>query len=425
MQQIRLFKKGEIPTAAKLNVIAKELRRLQNITTDKQSSLAVTHTENGVFITNRPRTLLIDDKYLLDSNINASTRVRRKCDLSEADIADFFRIRARPGGEERPEGISKTLTAYLLMQLLNPIEEQGGEGGWVTDAGKGSDFEEINGVWQPAPPKRRVAQWGTLVQLTDDDVSIVTKDGDGFSLVNLRDDCHVHRSVAKDGRIYFTDTPAGALATGLHIVGEMVGDERLANFDTRLDRETVEWRPQEPHPGIEYSVFDWECYEPLNTSSYRFPPVLRIPSTSILGHEFVNGGKPAGYSGHAELHDIVEGQGMGFRIKYSASNPTGSPLNAYFPYSYKVINANGNLSTAGMALGSFTIPVPAGSTEQVVRYADAPIVPYSALLAAGRGCLIIFEYIVREFAHAQDTLVNRLLCTEWKPRLMIVPEPPV
>ena len=177
-------------------------------------------------------------------------------------------------------------------------------------------------------------------------------------------------------------------------------------------------------PGIEYSVFDWLCYEPLDGNLYRFPPILRFPSTSIIGHEFVNNGKPSGYSAHCQLHDLVQALGMGFRIKYSAENLTGSPLNAYFEYKVKVINDGGDLSTAGMSAGSFTLPVPAGNTEQDVIYADVPIIPYSVLAAAGRGCLIIFEYCVRQYANAADTLVNRMLCTEWKPRLMVVPEPP-
>jgi len=424
MKEIRIFKAGDYASASELNIIVEEVRRLQNIKGGR--GIQVTHSAAGVLLEVVRRFLTVDDKYLLNTKYNQSDAIQRLCDHKLGDIADIIRVRACVGEDPRDED-NQLYRAMLMLDRTYGGGERGLEGGWHSDAGlEGRGLEEGDPSHEVAPLIRSIGQLGDVLLLDAGDLIATTVDGDTWCFMNIRQDAHFYMSEERDGRIYFTTTPPGSESTGLPIMGEMIGDPAKANDAlSQLKKESVEWRPQFPFPGIEYSVFDWVCYEPLNGVLYRFPPSIRIPTSSVLAHEFVNNGKPSGYSAHTQLHDLVEGQGMGFRIKYSAENLTEGPLNAYYEYEYKIINDGGDLSTAGMVAGSFTIPIPSGNTEQDVIYADVPIVPYSDLLVAGRGCLIIFEYAVRLFSNVADTLVNRLLCTEWEPRLMVVPEPPL
>lgn len=404
--------------ASDLNAIVAEVERLRNIQADKQSDIVVTVTKNGLLIGRRRAVLLIDDKYLLDSAANQSDRVRRKCDLKEGDIADLIRIRAVPGGSERKQGISRYLPGYKVMLFVNPIDEQGGEGGWVTDAGKGFDHTEKKDSLAIAPPIRRVAQWGTLIQLTDDDVSVQTEDGDGFTIVNVRDDAHFHKDEEHDGRVFFTLTPPGDVPTGYPICGEMVNDPRLQDFDTRLGRESGEWRPQLVIPNLD---IPGEIYTPWDTAQFSFPPVMRIPGSSIMAYDFGKIGKEEAWSAHYQPQHWLESYGLGFLIKYSAENTTGSPQNAYFDMLWKVANNGGDISTAGFNTAAFTLPVPAGSATTTLRHAYVGFVNPLQYIDKS---LVVLRRFARRATNILDTLTGSCYVIEVKMIFMVVVVPP-
>jgi len=409
--------KGQPITAEAWNSLVDEIRRLQNIKGDRQSDITVKQTRNGLLIGRNQKFIMIDDLYLLDSPANESTRVVRRCDGKLADLGDQFRIRAIPGGEERDQGVSKTLPLYRIMQFLQ--NALGGEGGWVTTGGRGKDETEKTQEQTVATPAGLVAQWQSLVQLTTDDVEGLNEDGDGHTYVNLRDDAHVHRSAAKDGRIYFTDEDAGDEPTGYEIKGEMVGDEALADFDTALGRESVEWRPQLKIPALD---IPGEVYNPRDGASYSFPPIERIPSSSIMAYVFGDEGKDEGWSAHYQpLHKLTS-YGLGFLIKYSATNSGGSPVNAYMELDWKIADDGDDISSAGMGSSDFLLPVPAGNTDQDLIHAVVGFVPPSYYIDRS---LVIVDLFARDAGHASDTLSGELYIIEVKMIFMVVPEPPV
>jgi len=416
LKEIPLFKRGQILKAEDLNILVQEIRRLQNIQADRNSELEVLQTQNGILIRNRKKYILIDDLYKIDEAFNDSTKVQRRCDEKLADIADFFRVRAYPSRKERDNGIYKTIPAYGLMQYIQ--NELGVDGGWVTDGGFGHEEEGISKKKSSAPPAKHVAQWQSMIILTDDDIEGFNEDGDGHTYINIRDDAHFHRSPSKDGRIFFTDTPAGNEPSGFEIKGEMIGDPALANADTELLRESVEWRPQLKIPNLD---IEGEVYTPVNSAGYSFPPAIRIPGSSIIAYEFGSAGKDEGWSAHYQPHHKLEQYGLGFMIKYTAENETGSPLNAYMELDWKIADNGDDISTAGLTSSDFLLPVPAGNSETDLIHAFVGFVAPTQYIDKS---LVVVPLFARDAGNGQDTLADRLFIIEVKMIYMTVIVPP-
>ena len=417
MRKLELFKPGEVLTAKKLNYLVEQLRIIQNIQADRQSDILVTYTKNGLLIGRQVLPLMVDDKYLLDASYNISTRVQRRCDLKKADIGDFFRMRAIPDAEERPQGISKTLPLIHLMQFLNTVD--GGEGGWITDAGLGFQYVEKTDKHGIAPPINHVAQWGSVIVLTDDDVSKQTSDGDGFTYVNIRHDAHQHMDEEHDGRIYFTRNPPGSEPTGFEIMGEMICDPAKANDPlSELERESGEWSCQLKIPALDVPG---EIYTPRDATSYGFPPLVRIPNSSLMAYEFGNIGRDEGWSAHYQPQHRLQKYGLGFMIKYTAENVTELQQNAYIGLDWKIANDGGDVSTAGMTSSDFSLPVPSGSTEQILRHAFVGFINPTQYIDKS---LIIVDHFAREAGNVLDTLASRLLAVEVEMIFMVVIVPP-
>lgn len=70
------------------------------------------------------------------------------------------------------------------------------------------------------------------------------KDGQSVTILAVRNDAQFVMG-EKHGRIYFTGEKTGVEGDSVQkILGEMVSDSDLANFNTALNHETVEWRPE-------------------------------------------------------------------------------------------------------------------------------------------------------------------------------------
>jgi len=417
MKSPEKVEKGQTILASTQNEIVENIKRILNIQSDRQSDITVKNVNGGILIGRDKKYILIDDLYKLDAPYNDSTRVQRRCDEAIADLADFFRIRAIPAGQARKQGVSKNLPLYRMMLFMQ--NELGGEGGWVTDGGLGFGFEEKTRKQGIAPPSKHVAQWQSFFVLTDDDVEGFNEDGDGHTYVNMRDDGHVHRSPSKDGRIFFTDTPAGDVPSGFEICGEMVGDPRLANFDTDLLRESVEWRPQLKIPNLD---IDGQVYIPFDGATYSFPPAIRIPNSPVIAYDFGAVGKDEGWSAHYQPQHWLESYGLGFLIKYSADNPTIAAQDAFFEIFWKIANDGGDIgAAAGYTLSSFLLPVPAGSATTTVRYAYIGVVDPTQYIDKS---LVIFRRFARRAGNVADTLTGSIYLLEVKMIYMTVIVPP-
>lgn len=418
-QDLQEFEAGE-PIAklrGKLNAIVRKLKQLSNI--QGSGGVIVKYGPGGIQIAAPHRVLLIDDKYRLDDDLNKNTMVMRRADDKYGDIGDQFRIRAAAEGEEREKGERYTLPGYKLMWLLNPGGVHTPEGGWITDsADVGLDKQKNSPEHEIPTPIRRIGQLGDIVILTDDDLMALTADGDKHVLANIRDDAHFHRSPPKDGRIYFTDTPPGDEPDGYPIIGEMVGDEDKANFDTRLGFESVEWRPQ---LNIPIKGIPGEVYSPRDTTLWAFPPLIRVPSSSLMAYEFGTIGRDEGWSAHYQPMFKLDTYGLGWQVKYSAENVEVAQQNAYIDVDWKLANDGEDISTAGLNNSAFLLPVPAGSTEQDLNIAYLPMVTAAQYESKD---LLICDIWGRDAGNVLDTLDERLLVVDVKLIYMIVVPPP-
>lgn len=419
MEPLKLFKPGEKLSGMrqKLNALVRELKRLRNI---QGAGIIVSHTTSGILLAVPKTPLTIDDKYLLDSDYNMNTMVRRLCDLMSGDIGDLWRVRAHPTGTVREVGERRTLPGFRLMWLVNYDGTALVEGGWLTDsADVGLGETEHKPEHIVATPKRRVAQIGDIVILTDDDEISETPDGDKYTLANIRHDAHQHMDEEHDGRIYFTTTPPGDEPSGFEVIGEMVGDPAKANSAySLLKKESVEWRPQLKVPNLD---IPGEIYNPRDVTTYAFPPVVRIPNSSVMAYEFGITGRDEGWSAHYQPHHKLDSYGLGFMIKYTAENEEEVQQDAFMELDYKLANDGEDISTAGMINADFTIPVPAGSTEQDLNICYHGFVPAPDYADKD---LVICDHFARDVANVLDTLSTRLLVIEVKMIYMTVVVPP-
>jgi hypothetical protein len=419
MEIIPLFRSGEPVTKIrdKLNLMVMEIRRLRNI---QGAGIIVSHNSNGVLLAIPQRNLTVDDKYVLDSDYNESTMVQRLGDLMRGDLGDLWRIRAVPGGAVRTIGERRSLPGFRLMWLINHDGLAGAEGGWLTDsADVGLSETEHSPDFAIPTPIRRVAQIGDIVILTDDDISSTTEDGDGYTYANIRQDAHFHMSEERDGRIYFTKNPPGDLPSGYDIKGEMVGDPAVANDPlSLLGRESVEWRPQ-----IKVPIMDipGTIYDPRDTTNWRFPPIIRIPSSSLEAYDFGYLGTDEGWSGHWQPMFKLDSYGLGWQVKFSAENTEEEDRDIYITVIWKLANDGEDISTAGLTTSNFTITVPAGATEQDLQIEYLAMVPASQY---DEKDLLICDVWGREASNVLDTLDSRMLVIDLKLIYMTVPEPP-
>lgn len=424
MKDVKQFKAGD-PVSAKLfnDRIIHELRRLQNI--KGGNGVKVVHSVNGVIVSLDKGVITIDDKYKAHTNRNQSTIVERKADLKRGDLMDIWRIRATTDPDPRTP-ITTLATAddilYRIMWLIDRTYgggTRGGDGGWITDAGReGLDKTRIFEPHAIPPPARRIGQIGDIVMLDNGDFIAETVDGDRHVYSNIRQDAHFYMEESRDGRIYFTTTPPGVKPNGYAIKGEMVCDPAVANDPlSQLKKESGEWRPQHTLP-----VYDvpGEIYEP-DDSGYRFPPLVRVPNSTVEAYDFGTTGVKEGWSAHYQIQYKLPTYGLGYLIKYSANNPTGSPQNAFMENYWKTADHGGDISIAGLAAANFTLPVPAGATETDIQYAWVGFIPETSLIDFS---LAIIGLFARDPVDVSDTLTNRLLITEVKMLPMIVVVPP-
>jgi len=419
MKEITEYKAQEILSASKMNVSVEALRRLQNIQGGR--GIKVSHSAVGVLLEQAFRFLTIDDRYLLDQKYNQSDIIQRLGDFKQGDLADFLRVRACVGESPRDEA-EQLYRAMLMLDRTYGGGVRGGEGGWITDAALAGlgHTEKINGLIIPTP-LGRIGQIGDVFFLDGGDFIATTTDGDTWCYVNIRQDAHFYMDPTRDGRIYFTQTAPGSEPTGIALKGEMVADPAVADDAlSQLQKESAEWRPQIKIPGIEY--FDKLTIHPNeDTVNYSFPPYVFIPTTTHQAWDFGTVGKKEGFSGHCQVPNIIPGYGLGLRIKYCAENEGQSQEDALIEFDYKMRNHLEDMSIAPTA-ANFILPVPAGSTEQILRYYDQPIVPYSEL--ADRDTWLI-DLFARDPADVLDTLTERLLILSIRPIFMVVPEPPL
>ncbi len=417
MRQLELFAAGERASASKLNLLVEELKRLQNVQGGRR--INVVHTAAGVLIDWIDRYLTTDDKYKLDEVYNQSDGILRQADKKLGDLADFLRVRNCVGESPRDEE-NYLFRAMLMLDRSFGGGGRGGEGGWVTDAGlDGLGLEE--GDPTPAVPSpRSIGQLGDVLILDDGDfIATTPHDGDTVCYVNIRHDAHFYLSEGYDGRLYLTTTPPGEEPNGYPIIGEIVGDPRKANAMGELLKESVEWRPQLKLP--HYDV-PGEIYASPDTINWSFPAQAYVPNSTILAWDFATIGKDRGWSAHYQIDYKIPTYGLGFLIKYCAVNGTGATQYAYFDLEWKAINDLGSLSTlAGITTSDFLIPVPAGSTEDTIRYLWLPFIPETAIVDYELAIIKIFG---RDWGNVQDTLTTRLLITEIRMLPMIVVVPP-
>jgi hypothetical protein len=352
--------------------------------------------------------LVIDDKYLIDGVLNRSSHVQRLCDLMEGDIGDIWRVRARPGGSVRDAGPNRLLPAYRVMWMIDNALL--GEGGYVTTSGHaGQGYTKKNDTYGVAPAINLIAQIGSIVILTEDDIDKYNEDGDGYTYCNIRHDAHFHADVDYDGRIYFTSTTPGTRPTyGLPILGEMVGDQAVANTDTELGKETVNWCPQisVPFPPDTQIV-------PSIEGAYTFPVFRAVAGSVKRAAAFPHAG--ASKPGWTSVFQVPNGHGadvhLGIWLEYSAAN-AGAASTVVFDCEYVVVPPDGSsMSTAAPTARTTTVDIPAGCTEDDLYAHSFPLVSGSEL---SDGCMVIAKILYRDFDDADDLLGDEVLIEGFK-----------
>ncbi len=407
MQPIRLFKAGEkiAGMREKLNALVREVNRLRNI---QGEGIQVSHTANGVLISMPKQRLTIDDKYELDKDLNESNLVRRLGDLKYGDLGDSWRVRAHPTGVAREIGERRELPAYRVMWLIN--NSPGGEGGWMTDAPGAGLGKKEHSPKHEIPPPKCIGQIGDIVILTLDDEISKTKDGDAYTLANIRDDAHFHYDENHDGRIYFTTTPAGLEPTGLPLMGEMICDPAKANFDTALGKESGEWRPQiaetfppdiqiYPYPTPGPQGFDFPLFRHVNPSTMRAAVFPNSPGT--------------GWSGSVQLPSVYSNDlHYGFFLEYSAAQDGDSAKTAVFIAEYVVVTPIGEtMSIAGAVGMKILVTIPPVCTEDELYHKLFPVVPGDELQ---NGDTVVLKTFYRDTGNIDDNFEDEVLLEGFK-----------
>lgn len=355
-----------------------------------------------------PFVLVVDDKYEIDGRLNQSHQVLRLCDLMRGDIGDIHRVRAHPVQVARATGPNRLLPGYRVMWLINP--ETLAEGGWITtSAGSGHGYTEKTDGYAVAPPVMRIAQIGDIVILTADDLISVTPDGDEYTLANIRHDAHHHYDIDHDGRIYFTTSAPGVRPAGPTIIGEMVGDPAKANFDTALNKETVEWCPQVAATfPLDTIIF------PDPGGTYGWPTFQVVPNSIKRGAAFPTLGGKLGWSSETQLPSVYNSNWhLALYIEYAAVGDGGdAATTAIFDLDYKVVSPGESLSTAaGTTAASIALDVAAAASAETFCTAVLPLISAGDLAA---GDLILVKDFYRDFDDALDTYGSTLLIIGYK-----------
>lgn len=282
MQSLDSFESGKPISAEKLNSLVEAVNVLQNVIAG--DGIEVDNTATGLIISAVREMLTIDDRYKLDTKYNQSDRVQRKADQKQGDIADQFRIRSTT--EADPSGRESVL--YRLMWLINRLDT-GGEGGWITDAGRSGLSKTKADFKSSVPtPAGRIGQLGDVIELDEDDEIAQTADGDIQCYANIRHDAHFKKDTEHDGRLYLVDANPGHAPYGPHLMGDFVGDPSVANTDSRLNKETVNWRPSFTLPiyGCELLIFPGDYQQ----KALEFPEFADCPYSRTRAALFPNDG---------------------------------------------------------------------------------------------------------------------------------------
>jgi len=269
--------------------------------------------------------IVIDEKHTTKTKWNRSTRYIRESDFYMGDAHDMLRVRGVPdtvsGESPSKEGQSDTgpttptpvpgaggpatslpdadrgprtvldggpdkhnKQMRLMWLVDNKFYEPAIEGGWITTGGRfTSEREDAKRDHEQVSPPGYVAQIGDIVVLTPDDVSGVTVDNDLITYSNIRHDAHFHMVPAADGRLHLTLTPPGLEPDGFLVIGEIVHDPKKANINTKLGRESGQWRPQIPVPFWKPEVYLTK-YPGIDMPSFAY-----IPGTSAMAAVFEPG----------------------------------------------------------------------------------------------------------------------------------------
>lgn len=402
--------------------------------------------------------LIIDDKHHLEHFTNRSTKVIRECDFNEGDLHDMLRVRAIPGlGAQEDVGTAKmekspqtklpgaapaaakdfpgtkvldreTESADAVMRLMWLINStKGGEGGWITTAAeRGLGKTDAKRDHDKIAPPLLLAQIGDIVILTPDDISATTvPDGDGFTLANIRDDAHFHRKYGsaagkeKDGRIFFTDTPPGIEPSGTPLMGEMILDPALANFDTRLFKENGEWRPQIklplytvcPNPPKVYPQTD---PQPIG---YKQPDAGKIPGTNKTSYFFVKNAAK-GFMGEFQIGEIPRYQDLSYRPFYLVMEFMHTAIIPFdqvasFFLKYRIVPIGTTIGAAPPLATFADIPILIANTNKVMVY----LVEFPAAQLT-ENSLVIIDQFFRDVGSVVDTFTGTVyllgLKTAWK-----------
>jgi len=270
--------------------------------------------------------IVCDEKHKTKTKWNRSTRWIRESDFYMGDTHDMMRVRGVPdavsgespsvpgqpdvggtaiapptGGpatslpdEDRDPrsvldgGRDKYDKQMRLMWLVdNKFLDPGIEGGWITTGGRyTSERRDAERDHDEVSPPGYLAQIGDIIVLTPDDVFDITVDNDSITYANIRHDAHFHMQANADGRLHLTLTPPGLEPDGFLVIGEIVHDPKKANINTKLGRESGQWRPQIPVPFWKVEVYLTK-YPGIDMPSFAY-----IPGTSAMAAVFEPAGPP-------------------------------------------------------------------------------------------------------------------------------------
>ena len=215
--------------------------------------------------------LIIDDSHRRFHNINRSTPVMRFSSKGLEGVGytyNLWRVRAVPlakgnqyalDWEDHNDLLTITPTpnfGFELMNYFGPGIQKLQEGGWCGQGAGARDQGAIELLERQRTPTMNLGQWIDLFEIPDDDISLITKDGDGVSLINHRARAHwMYESDPNfDGSIAFdTDDPGDKGLT--FIWGFMRLEPSLANT-WGWGRETGKWVPSVGVPGIYWYPID-------------------------------------------------------------------------------------------------------------------------------------------------------------------------
>ncbi|TET36714.1 MAG: hypothetical protein E3J72_08125 [Planctomycetota bacterium] len=339
--------------------------------------------------------LISDDRYAEETPQNRSTEIVRLCDGEAGDLDEFVRVRS-----------TTPLGDYRAMWHID-----GGtlDAGYITDVPEGLKRRRRDNLDGVAPPNH-IARIGDIVILTDDDEKLRTKDGDIFTIANIRHDAHFHYDEAHDGRIYFTKNPPASEQAGLEVIGEMVCDPAKANADTALGKESGEWRPQIKLPLA--TGLPWTDLKPWTDWGGR-----TIPSETDFGRfptfEFPNSDRLMQSQGYVlpEIPVDENNVPLAFRGTFIVENTSELLVeaNAVFRFTVDIIRDGDNPRQPSYTRhGRLDVLVPGSTDPAVEAYVDLPF--DQRQFAPGD---VLGVRLWRDSGDSSDTWTGSVYCKEF------------